>query len=578
MRIRHFATTVVISTLALLSSLLPAAAEKRVALVIGNADYRNVGKLSTPANDARAIAALFRTAGFDEVSSHENLGSLAMRRATRDFFSSVQDSDIAVVYFAGHGLEIDGVNYLIPVDAKLERDADVEDEAISLDRLVRTIDAAKRLRLVLLDASRDNPFARTMRRTVGTRAISGGLARIEPTSSDTLIAFSAKAGSTAVDGIGEYSPFTLALLNNIATPGLDIRIAFGRIRDEVLKITNNKQEPFVYGSLGGATVMLVPPPLAARQPTLNPGTAAPALPSISADEIRRDYELAAQIGTKQAWEAFLSIHTTGLYASLARAQIAKLSAGELVKAAAPDRVASPEKRVALVIGNSAYKNTLPLANPKNDAIDVGAALKRLGFEAIVESDLDKRSMDDAFRRFAHLARDSDAALFFYAGHGMQYQGMNYLMPIDAKLGDEIDLPYEMSKVDDVIADLARAKSVRIVMLDACRDNPLADKLRSILPVSRSGEVTRGLARLDKAQGIITAFATQAGKVARDGVSGARNSPFTSAFLKHAPTRGIEVATMFRRVSGEVNQSTKGEQLPELSISMLGEFYFAGQAQ
>jgi uncharacterized caspase-like protein len=234
-----------------------------------------------------------------------------------------------------------------------------------------------------------------------------------------------------------------------------------------------------------------------------------------------------------------------------------------------------EKRVALVIGNSAYQNTPALPNPKSDATDMAAALQPLGFEVVLATDLDKRGMDDAFRRFARLARDADAALFFYAGHGLQYAGTNYLMPVDAKLQDEADLPYEMAKVDDIIADLSRAKNIRIVILDACRDNPMAERLRVSLPASRSAAVSRGLARIERTQGLITAFATQPGQVAADGF-GKRNSPFTTAILKHIATAGIEAGTLFRRVAQDVNESTGGKQLPELSVSLLGEFYFAGQ--
>jgi hypothetical protein len=235
-----------------------------------------------------------------------------------------------------------------------------------------------------------------------------------------------------------------------------------------------------------------------------------------------------------------------------------------------------EKRVALVIGNSSYRGMPPLPNPKNDATDMAAALHRVGFETILATNLDKRGMDDAFRRFARLARDAHAALFFYAGHGMQFAGTNYLMPVDAKLQDDADVPYELANVDDVIADLSRAKNIRIVILDACRDNPLAERLRMSLSTSRSAAVSRGLARIERSQGLITAFATQPGQVAADGVK-TRNSPFTRALLKYIAVPGIEAGTMFRRVAQEVNQSTGGTQLPELSVSLLGEFYFAGQA-
>ncbi len=304
-----------------------AAIEKRVALVIGNSSYKHVSKLPNPSRDASAISAMLKKAGFDVVESRDNLGINDMRRAMRDFSDKTRDADIAVVFYAGHGIEVDGTNYLIPVDASLERDIDVEDEALPLDRIVKILEPVKRLRLVILDACRDNPFMKSMKRTVASRSIGRGLAKVEVQMSDTLIAFAAKAGSTAADGDGGNSPFTTALLNNIATPGLDLRLAFGRVRDEVLKSTGNKQEPFVYGSLGGTTVALVPP-----LPTPAPVVAAPKpapAPAVNTQaEMRRDYELAGQIGTKEAWDQFLAVYETGLYAGLARAARAKLIAEE----------------------------------------------------------------------------------------------------------------------------------------------------------------------------------------------------------------------------------------------------------
>ena len=143
-----------------------AEAQKRVALVIGNGDYGTVGKLPNPTRDAGAVAGLLRSAGFEAVEVKRDLGAVAMRRALRDFSDQVRNADIAVVFFAGHGIEVNGTNYLIPVDATLERDIDVEDEAVPLDRVMQVLEQAKRLRLVILDACRDNPFVRSMRRTV----------------------------------------------------------------------------------------------------------------------------------------------------------------------------------------------------------------------------------------------------------------------------------------------------------------------------------------------------------------------------------------------------------------------------
>jgi hypothetical protein len=235
----------------------PAQAGKRIALVIGNGAYQRVSKLPNPPKDAKVISGMLQSAGFDVVESHENLGIREMRRAINDFADTARDADMAVVYYAGHGMEVNGINYLIPIDAVLDRDTDIPYEAISLDNLVQVLEPARRLRLVMLDACRDNPFTRTMKRTVGSRSVGRGLSAVEPTSVNTLISYAAKAGSFALDGDEVNSPYALALLNHLATPGLDLRIAFGRVRDEVLNVTRNKQEPFVYGSLGGGTVSLV---------------------------------------------------------------------------------------------------------------------------------------------------------------------------------------------------------------------------------------------------------------------------------------------------------------------------------
>jgi formylglycine-generating enzyme required for sulfatase activity len=255
----------VAALISLVSVLAPAGAQtsKRVALVIGNSAYQNVGPLANPVNDAEAIATLLKQAGFDVVEHRSNLTIANLRRAVSNFSDTAADTDIALVFFAGHGIEVDGTNYLIPIDATLARDFDVDDEAISLDRVLKAIEPARRLRLVILDACRDNPFVRTMRRS--TRAIGRGLARVDPTTADTLVAFAAKAGSTAADGQGSNSSFTAALLNHLTTPNLDIRLALGRVRDEVMTTTRPRQEPFVYGSLGGRTITIidgleVPPP------------------------------------------------------------------------------------------------------------------------------------------------------------------------------------------------------------------------------------------------------------------------------------------------------------------------------
>ena len=333
----------------------PALAEKRVALVLANSAYQNVAALPNPVNDGAMIAATLKEAGFDVVDSRHDLPALETRRALRDFADRARDADIAVVYYAGHGLEVDGTNYLIPVDAKLERDTDVYDEAFSLDRVLLAIEPAKQLRLVILDACRDNPFAKVMKRTVASRAIGRGLAKVEPTSPNTLIAYSAKAGSTALDG-DKNSPFTTALAKHLTTPGLDVRRAFGFVRDDVLKNTGNRQEPFVYGSLGGDDMPLVPIKAAPSTRASNPQA-----------EVRQDYELAQQIGNKAALNAFLAQYPDGFYADLARSQLAKIAAESGQKPQQVDTPANKASESKVAVNNAAADQATagPSAAAKN---------------------------------------------------------------------------------------------------------------------------------------------------------------------------------------------------------------------
>ncbi len=233
-----------------------------------------------------------------------------------------------------------------------------------------------------------------------------------------------------------------------------------------------------------------------------------------------------------------------------------------------------DNRVALVIGNGAYAHAPHLPNPSHDAEDVAAALKRTGFQTIVGLDLDQTGMQNAAIRFARAARNADVAVFYYSGHAMQYAGVNYLVPIDAELRDEADLR-RMARVDEILSDLQQAKNLRILVLDSCRNNPLADELRRSIGKTRGAGLGRGLAKMESPNGTIISYSTQSGTEALDGDG--RNSPYTSAFLKHIEDRD-EVSTVFHRISARVYESTNGEQTPELSLSFFGEFYLNGRLQ
>jgi tetratricopeptide (TPR) repeat protein len=222
---------------------------RRVALVIGNSAYKSAGRLTNPANDARAMAVSFRRLGFAEVVERYDTDLSTMTAALRDFGDRTANADWAVVYYSGHGMEMNGVAYLIPVDARLERDTHVSDEAVPLSRVLEKVESAHRLRLVILDACRNNPFVARMIRSAGlTRAIGRGLSAIEP-EGGVLVAYAAKHGTVAEDGAGANSPFAEAMLENLEEPGLEINYLFRKVRDQVLAATNKRQEPFLYGSL-----------------------------------------------------------------------------------------------------------------------------------------------------------------------------------------------------------------------------------------------------------------------------------------------------------------------------------------
>jgi tetratricopeptide (TPR) repeat protein len=223
---------------------------RRVALVIGNSNYTAVAALPNPRRDAQALAEALRAVGFTTVTLANDLPRDKLVDTLRAFAADAEKADWAVIYFAGHGIEVAGVNYLIPVDARLLSDRDAQFEAVSLDQALGAVEGARKLRLVLLDACRENPFARQIRRTIASRSVGRGLARIEP-GPGTLVAYAARDGQVALDGDGQNSPFAAALLKHLKDPGLEINKLFRLLHDDVMEATDNRQEPYTYGALPG---------------------------------------------------------------------------------------------------------------------------------------------------------------------------------------------------------------------------------------------------------------------------------------------------------------------------------------
>ena len=226
-------------------------ADGRVALVVGNSTYAHIGRLPNPDNDARDMSAALRRLGF-EVTTELDADRVELTEGLRAFTRQSAGADVSLVFYAGHGIEMDGVNYLVPVDARLERDVDVRFEAVTVDDLLVSTSGAS-LRLLILDACRNNPLARSMQRTAATRTVSGGSfadLNEDLLGDETLVAYAAAAGTTAADGRGRNSPYTAALLSHLETP-LEIGLLFRRVRAAVLAATNGAQRPHEYHSLVG---------------------------------------------------------------------------------------------------------------------------------------------------------------------------------------------------------------------------------------------------------------------------------------------------------------------------------------
>lgn len=286
------------------------ASASKVALVIGNSDYTSVATLDNPANDARDVSSALERQGF-QVTTARNLGRNEMRDALRRFRNLADAADVALVYYAGHGIEIEGRNYLIPVDARLEDERDAPLEMIQLDLILGQISGAKTLKMVVLDACRNNPFIVRMQSNNKGRNIQNGLGRIDSVGADTLVAYAAAAGDITPDGLpGGNSPFTSAFLSALDGPPTDVRRLFGTVRDK-LRQTVPGAAPFVYTSLGGSEFVInpnsaVPEPEPAPEP--EPVAEAPQPEASGSSAILQDFVTAERLSTLNDWSDFLITH------------------------------------------------------------------------------------------------------------------------------------------------------------------------------------------------------------------------------------------------------------------------------
>jgi Caspase domain len=233
-------------------------------------------------------------------------------------------------------------------------------------------------------------------------------------------------------------------------------------------------------------------------------------------------------------------------------------------------LAAKERRVALVVGNSAYQHTAELKNPKNDAADVAAQFRRLGFDVVEAYDADKRSLERAIRSFAQSLSGADVGVFYYAGHGLQVGGLNYIVPVDAKLDDASGLDFEMVRLDLVHRTMEREAKTNVLFIDACRDNPLARNLARAMG-TRSGGIGRGLAAVESGVGTLISFSTQPGNVALDGDG--RNSPYAASLASRLAKSTDDLSTILIGVRNDVMSTTRDRQVPWEHSALRARLYF-----
>ncbi|MBR0749999.1 caspase family protein [Bradyrhizobium japonicum] len=538
------------------------AAGDRYALVIGNARYPDAdAPLKNPVNDARDVAEELKRGGFT-VEVGENLTRDGMRGAIDRFYGKIKPGSVALLFFSGYGVQSARQSYLIPVDAKIWTESDVRRDGFSLEVVLNELNGrGAGVKIALIDASRSNPFERRF------RSYSGGLAPvIAPNGS--LVAYSAALASVAPEVAGERGRFVQEFLKEMRVPGLSGEETLNRTKIAVTRASRSEQIPWISSTLtdnfafvpGAGGSRLTATAAVSEAVTSPPSVPAPVPPP------------------------------GGLL--LAPAQAPHSAPAPVAESHAPDRPASATstptpsstpnlpppaefgRRVALVIGNSTYNSAAVLPNPSRDATAVAEALQRLGFQSVVlETNLGREKMVDALRTFARQAQSADWAVVYFAGHGMEVGGINYLVPVDANIESDLDMPFAAVPLEQVLNATERARKLRLVILDACRNNPFANKMTRTASVSSRGVVDRGFARIEPDAGTLVVYAAKDGQTASDG-DGA-NSPFTTALLKNLARPGVEVRRLFDNVRDDVRDLTRQRQLPYSYGSLSGreDFYF-----
>ncbi len=322
-------------------------AERRVALVIGNSGYANVAELKNPYNDAKGMSDKLTDLGFDVVTGLD-LSLRDMRQTVREFIKKLDNADLALFFYAGHGIQVNGENYLVPVDAELSTHLDLDFEALPANLVLNAMEQSTKVNLVFLDACRNNPFTENLARSMGTRssAVGRGLAKIG-SGVGSLVSFATQPGNVALDGDGENSPFTTALIKHLGTPGQDITRDLVMVRRDVLEATKGQQVPWDNSSLTGEVILKqleMVQPVEPEKPAINP-------------QIELAYWDSIKSGESIAYfETYLTRYPEGQFADIAKIRIDELKNRSEAEAA---RNAKPDTSAEIAFWQSIQNATRP---------------------------------------------------------------------------------------------------------------------------------------------------------------------------------------------------------------------------
>jgi uncharacterized caspase-like protein len=514
--------------------------ETRYAFIVTNQNYvPAIGRLAFSHNDGEIMSATLQSLGFKIRRLKDGSGA-DFREALRRFVEEVKAGGpeaVVFFYFSGHAGDDGNRNYLILNDEFPPAAQDHNQQVASIGVPFAEVTS----RLAALD---------TKARFV---VVDSHLDRNEPSlfEAGQLLATQGRPGMNAADS----NNYSLALSAALQTPGLDAESVFRQVQVKVAEVTNGRQVPFFANKLKGTFKF----------------------DRMSADvqDVRRaeDRWLEEPLWMSvrdskdnQLLHVYLERFPQGSHVDEARNLIAEIERLTVLTGKSSEEKPTPAlgRRVALVIGNGTYQQASHLKNPINDSKAVAKELNSLGFQVVQEHvDLGRDALLQSLKAFSDVAKDADWAVIYYAGHGMEVKGINYLVPIDANLKDEIDVEEEAVPVNRLLDRLKDAGGIKVIILDACRDNPFANRMFR----RTRGGASFGLAAVQATSGILIAYATGPGDVALDGDDA--HSPYVTALLKHMVEPGKDVRMMLSAVQDSVEQATKGRQLPWYASQLPG---------